>query len=286
MLRIEVQDDWTLPRAEKLVVVPDVHGDLRKARQSLMSCGVLDARGEWTAPPGTVVVQLGDQVDSRPRQRPHRHSCGEGLADDSSVLRFFDDLDGRARASGGRVVSLVGNHELMNLLGNFSYTKDHGCERCCTDRALYFSPRGQGGGILSRRPVIVRVGTVLLCHAGLLPSHVAALRSLGTGLEAFNAAFRGLATAEPAGGLERVQGLLHDQDGILTHRRFSPDGAGGMPRASDVRAMLAATGSSTMVIGHHAHRPGSTSLLGGLVWVLDPGMSAALYDAPGTALVF
>jgi hypothetical protein len=40
-----------------------------------------------------------------------------------------------------------------------------------------------------------------------------------------------------------------------------------------------------MVIGHHAHDPGITSLHGGRLWVVDPGMSAAVMDGTPRVLV-
>ena len=63
----------------------------------------------------TVVVQVGDQVDK---------GGGEVTNDENSELRiinYLDKLNIEAKKNMGAVYSLLGNHEIMNVFGDFSY---------------------------------------------------------------------------------------------------------------------------------------------------------------------
>ena len=78
----------------------------------------------------TQVVQVGDQVD---RCRPiGDNTCiyPDGTFDDEAsdikILKFYTDINELAINHGGRVISLLGNHELMNVLGNMNYVSYKG----------------------------------------------------------------------------------------------------------------------------------------------------------------
>jgi hypothetical protein len=72
----------------------------------------------------TIVVQVGDQVD---RCRPIDGTCDmvgatpNDEASDIKILKFYTDVNQIARKDNGRVISLLGNHELMNVQGNLNY---------------------------------------------------------------------------------------------------------------------------------------------------------------------
>lgn len=72
----------------------------------------------------TIVVQVGDQID---RCRPVDGTCDmlgatpNDEASDIKILKFYTDINKIARMNNGRVISLLGNHELMNVQGNLNY---------------------------------------------------------------------------------------------------------------------------------------------------------------------
>ena len=88
----------------RLVALGDLHGDLEQAEAALRLAGVVDPSGAWAGRPGDLLVQTGDLVDRGP----------ESL----QVLRRFEGL---AEEAGGAVELILGNHELMNVQGDFRY---------------------------------------------------------------------------------------------------------------------------------------------------------------------
>ncbi|KAL6341537.1 hypothetical protein AAG906_032657 [Vitis piasezkii] len=112
----------------RIVAVGDLHGDLAQARCALEMAGVLSSTGQnlWTGG-DTVLVQLGDILDR-----------GE---DEIAILSLLRSLDIQAKASGGAVFQVNGNHETMNVEGDFRYV-DSGAFDECTDFLEYLDDYG------------------------------------------------------------------------------------------------------------------------------------------------
>ncbi|CAG9460009.1 unnamed protein product [Pedinophyceae sp. YPF-701] len=102
---------FRLPAAERVIAIGDLHGDLHKARQALSLAGVIDADGRWCGG-RTVVVQVGDQFD-----RGH---------DEVAIMHLLERLKHEAKQAGGAVHVLTGNHEAMNVRGQFRYATEEG----------------------------------------------------------------------------------------------------------------------------------------------------------------
>uniref|UniRef100_A0A2C9U327 Calcineurin-like phosphoesterase domain-containing protein n=1 Tax=Manihot esculenta TaxID=3983 RepID=A0A2C9U327_MANES len=103
----------------RIVAVGDLHGDLDQARCALEMAGVLSSEGDdlWIGGE-TVLIQLGDILDR-----------GE---DEIAILSLLRSLDIQAKAQGGAVFQINGNHETMNVEGDFRYV-DSGAFDECTD---------------------------------------------------------------------------------------------------------------------------------------------------------
>ncbi|CAH2060005.1 unnamed protein product [Thlaspi arvense] len=102
-----------LEKPERLVAIGDLHGDLEKSREAFMIAGLIDSSDKWTGG-STVVVQVGDVLDRG----------GEEL----KILYFLEKLKREAERSGGKVVTMNGNHEIMNVEGDFRYVTKKGLE--------------------------------------------------------------------------------------------------------------------------------------------------------------
>jgi hypothetical protein len=104
--RVEGASACNLTTTDRIVAVGDIHGAYEPFVKILQSAGVIDARQRWIAG-GTVLVQTGDVVDRG--------------SDSRRVLDLLRRLEGEAERAGGRVLPLVGNHEVMAMLGDLRY---------------------------------------------------------------------------------------------------------------------------------------------------------------------
>lgn len=109
---------------DRIVVAGDTHGDFGLLLLLLKDCaGVIDARGRWRPGDRTCVVLVGDTVD---RHRPGVESGGEVPGEELFMHLYLNRLQREARRHGGRVLKLLGNHEEMNLRGNYNYASPLG----------------------------------------------------------------------------------------------------------------------------------------------------------------
>ena len=92
----------TAADAGRIVAVGDVHGSFDGLTAILQEAGILDEDLKWAGGDATY-VQLGDLFDR-----------GLKLRD---VVDLIMRLQGEAKAAGGRVECILGNHETMNLTG-------------------------------------------------------------------------------------------------------------------------------------------------------------------------
>lgn len=94
---------------ERVVAVGDVHGAYDPFVAILREAGLIDGSQRW-AGGGAILVQTGDLVDRGPDSR--------------KVLDLLIRLEGEAARAGGRVFSLLGNHELMWMIGDLRYISE------------------------------------------------------------------------------------------------------------------------------------------------------------------
>jgi len=103
---------WTEPKktpadpSESLVAIGDVHGDFDDFVAILQRIGLIDKQNHWKGGK-TTFVQVGDLLDRGPKPR--------------EVMDLMMALEKEAGQAGGRVVSLLGNHEMMNMMGDLRY---------------------------------------------------------------------------------------------------------------------------------------------------------------------
>ena len=93
-------------QAETVVAIGDVHGDFDDFVSILQRTGLIDAQHHWTGNKATL-VQVGDLLDRGPKPR--------------EVMDLVMALEKEAPKAGGRIVSLLGNHEMMNIMGDLRY---------------------------------------------------------------------------------------------------------------------------------------------------------------------
>ncbi|MGH9502884.1 MAG: metallophosphoesterase [Terriglobales bacterium] len=92
--------------SDSIVAIGDVHGDLDDFVAILQHVGLIDKEKHWSGGK-TTFVQVGDLLDRGPKPR--------------QVMDLMMALEKEAGQAGGRVVSLLGNHEMMNIMGDLRY---------------------------------------------------------------------------------------------------------------------------------------------------------------------
>uniref|UniRef100_A0ACD5VRF8 Uncharacterized protein n=2 Tax=Avena sativa TaxID=4498 RepID=A0ACD5VRF8_AVESA len=102
----------------RIVAVGDLHGDINQTRAALVMAGVLCPESDghvWTGGQ-TVLVQVGDILDR-----------GE---DEIAILSLLSSLNMQAKSQGGAVFQVNGNHETMNVEGDFRYVDPGSFDEC------------------------------------------------------------------------------------------------------------------------------------------------------------
>jgi hypothetical protein len=149
---------------DKLYALGDIHGDYNAFLNSLKSINVIDDKLSWIG--GTAhVVQVGDILDRKIR-------AGDYSDEDSEfkIISLILQLQLESYTSGGGFHPIIGNHELMNILGIFDYVSPMGIKHFgnLQNRAEYFKIGGDFSKYLACawNPVI-KIGDYLFCHGGI-----------------------------------------------------------------------------------------------------------------------
>lgn len=251
------------PSEARLVAIGDLHADLPQALAVLQMAGLVDDAGRWSGGRDTL-VQTGDTTDRGPDSGP--------------VIALLRRLQDEARLAGGQVVPLLGNHEVMNMAGDWRYvTPEDVAQFGGVDaRRAAFAATGDLGGFLAGLHAVALVDGALFCHGGVSARFAAA------GPVALSQAIRrGL--LDPPGGPE-----LGDEGPLWYRGLLLAD----EPQACQEAALvLAATGAQRLVMGHTTQKDGRIlSRCGGAVLGIDTGIArhygghlAALELAAGDA---
>jgi hypothetical protein len=168
-----------LPPVRRIVAIGDLHGDWDMTIECLKLARVIDPNNcdNWIGH-DTVIVQIGDQID---RCRMKNGKClnkGETVDDEASdikILKYFTNLHDQAIKKGGAVYSLLGNHEIMNILGDFRYVShenlkifDKDISKAIEKRKEFFKIGNEFSQYLAcTRQSVLIIGSNLFVHAGL-----------------------------------------------------------------------------------------------------------------------
>jgi len=230
---------------DRIVAIGDLHGDLDNALATLRLAGIVDDSGKWAAG-STTLVQTGDVTDRGP--------------DSKAILDLLQRLKAEAKNAGGRVVPLLGNHEVMNMQGDNRYVHpgDYTSFGGADARAQAFDVDGPYGSRLAKQDIVAKVGDAIFTHGGVHPTFAS------MGVDGINDAWH----AALRGGDAAVIGNA----GPLWYRGFVQDPE---PAACALLAeSLDKLGAKRMVVGHTTRRNGKIeSRCGGALQVIDTGIS-------------
>ncbi len=98
--------EWQFDGVERVVALSDIHGAYEPMVAGLRQADVLDEALDWSAGETHLVI-VGDILDRGPSSR--------------DAMDLLMRLEAQAAEAGGRVHVLIGNHEVMNLVGDMRY---------------------------------------------------------------------------------------------------------------------------------------------------------------------
>jgi hypothetical protein len=249
----------------RIVLIGDIHGDIRRFKDILIDAKVINKSIEWIAEPkNTIVVQMGDQVDSINRD-PSLEEWE--VLPDVEMIYFTNLLNKIALSKGGRVISLIGNHEMMNTIGNYSYVSSKSLNDDVRKRHDLFKPSGALSAILSQRPIVVKIGKLLFCHAGLTMEHLKVLTKYKKDISYINSIWKNFIknNAILLEDKEIFDTVILGNEGILWTRDLNDTG--------DVVKMLDSVGCLYMFVGHTVVE--GIKIINERIWYTDTGISRA-----------
>lgn len=267
---VEPQGEFRLPGAERVVAIGDLHGDFSATKKAFRLAGAIDENGEWSGGK-LVVVQTGDQLDRGPEER--------------EIIEFLERLQKEAEQEGGRLVVLNGNHETMNVMGDFRYVEAAAMnsfdsyepasplsiqvEGVSKSRAAAFLPGGGAAAVLARRRLVVMVGDTVFVHGGVTTQHVS------YGIDKLNQESKewmlGKTTLPPR--------LVVDENGPLWTRIYG-DAELSKAACKVLDQTLQRLGAKRMAVGHTVQQGGMSGACGNRVFRIDVGLSAAYGERP------
>ncbi|MBL7724132.1 MAG: metallophosphoesterase [Chitinophagaceae bacterium] len=142
-------------RVSRQLVISDIEGSFGAFRKLLQGNHVIDENFNWTFGDGHLVL-TGDFFDRGDRV--------------TEVLWLIYSLEDKAKAAGGYVHFVLGNHEIMNLNGDLRYVHPKYIYHASLLNENYmtlYSDQSELGRWLRTKNVLQKVGDVLYVHGGV-----------------------------------------------------------------------------------------------------------------------
>ncbi|GAA6009603.1 hypothetical protein JCM11491_001031 [Sporobolomyces phaffii] len=270
----------------RIVAIGDIHGDYPALTKILRKAALIDLKGQWIGQ-DAVLVQTGDIVD-------------RGV-DTIACYRFMQSLRPMAEKAGGAVVSLLGNHEIMNALGDWRYVnptdiKTFGGER---NRREAMSTGWIGQEWRANYSITARIplsdpspslspyadddGAISFVHGGITPEYLDTLSKAESPVDAMNRIGHSLLVSLVESpnpypvSLPRAatpeQRMFWSETGPMWNRDWATQGEGEI--CERVRETCKRLRVRRLVMGHTPHFEGILSRCGGRVLLIDTGISRA-----------
>jgi len=155
-LKEKIQDEKAEHRkVSRQYIISDLEGNFSAFKKLLLAGGVIDNDYNWTFGTGHLVL-VGDLFDR-----------GSHVAE---ILWLVYALEVKAKAAGGYVHYILGNHEIMNLNGDLRYLNEKYRQSANALNENYVNLYGENselGKWLRSKNIVEKVGNVLYAHAGI-----------------------------------------------------------------------------------------------------------------------
>lgn len=157
---VQLKSKYTNEKSEyngvkKMLVISDIEGNFAALRKLLQGNGVIDDNFNWTFGKDHLVL-VGDFVDR-----------GTMVTE---TLWFIYMLEEKAKAAGGYVHFILGNHEIMNMSNDLNYVNERYIQHAQLMNKPYMQLFGRDaelGRWLATKNVAERIGKTLFTHGGI-----------------------------------------------------------------------------------------------------------------------
>lgn len=156
LLKKDLKNEKTdFNKVDKMFVVSDIEGEFKAFRKLLQAHKIIDDQFNWTFGDGHLVL-TGDFVDR-----------GDLVTE---VLWLIYSLEEKAKAAGGYVHFILGNHEIMNLNNDLRYVHPKYLRHAALMNENFLNLYGEHselGRWLRTKNVTEKIGDVLFMHGGI-----------------------------------------------------------------------------------------------------------------------
>lgn len=242
---------------ERIAAISDVHGQFDIFKQLLLNNGVINEALDWTWGKGHLVI-TGDIFDR-----------GDTVTE---ALWLVFKLEQQAKAAGGKVHYLLGNHEYMVLRGDERYIHDkykHTLGVMKMSLKTLFNEYSTLGQWLRTKSTVIKINDYVFMHGGIHQDFL----DLKLSLEHANSMFRQtIGQSRKALKAQPMTNVLYGRTGPIWYRGYFKEN--GL-KESDIDAILSQMGVKHIVVGHTSQQQ-LTTRFNGKVIAIDTSIKNAL----------
>jgi len=247
------------PKAKRIVAIGDIHGDYNSLLQIFTHAKIL--KNNKFVARDTHIVIVGDFLD-----RGARRLNADDERSEYKIIKLLFKMMHAAKKYNSHVCICLGNHEIMNVLGDFSYVSPEGNKDFDGRRHEYMKPGGKIAKLLAcKTNTIVKIGSWLFSHAGVKSeiSNKYKLTEVNHIIREFL-----------LGNTEYPVRPIFKR--LFWHRSFG----GRKPNCEDSNKSAGNYNTVRQVIGHTVQRSGINVACDEKLFRIDVGLSRAFYKNP------
>eukprot|EP01084_Bolivina_argentea_P242540 406837_1 len=256
-----------------IIAIGDLHGDLDQTYKLLQLSGILNKSKEWIAN-DTILIQTGDIVDRGSQS--------------IQIYLLLMELRKVAQKHNSLVLQILGNHEFLNLNGNYQFVNKLEFIKYGLWYKLW-NMNNKIGYFLRHTPVLRIIGNTLFVHAGLTPEILQLFEENDNIINDINkSVLNGLTNPYFDGNFDDdIYSIITGKRGPIWTREFDNQHESDVYDkhiCKQVDKTLKKLNIKRMVIGHNTQYNGMPqSKCDGKLWSIDVGISS-LYGCHLAAL--
>jgi hypothetical protein len=219
-------------KVKKLLVLSDIEGNFGALRKLLQASKVIDKDFNWTFGDGNLVL-VGDFFDR-----------GEQVTE---VLWFIYYLEDKAKAAGGYVHFILGNHEIMNLSGDLRYVQQKYLDNAVFLNKKYetmYDESSELGRWLRTKNIVEKIGDIMFAHGGIS----AGMNSMNISIPEINKSARPYYADSTYKYSDQSAGIIFSDLGPFWYRGYYDKSNPDIP--SQIDSTLSQFGVNHIITGH------------------------------------